>query len=137
MPSPVLQVVLTGAELGQRQHLAQALQQVLQTLGLQPQWHLPEHPHNLAACPPEALHLLWTAQSSAPWRAQLHQLQRDYKVVQGSGEESLKQCLYALLPPEQARDWARPMPPTRWSGVCETCGDADCEQRLFSRLLQS
>ena len=136
MSATALQVVLTGADLGQRQHLAQALQQVLHSLGLQPHLHLPPHPEDLAACPPDALHLLWTAQPRATWRAQLHQLQRDYKVVQGFGEETLKQCLFALLPPELARDWARQLPPVRWQGVCETCGDAACEQRLFSGLLQ-
>jgi hypothetical protein len=31
---------------------------------------------------------------------------------------------------------ARQALPVRWQGVCETCSDPDCEQRLFSGLLQ-
>ena len=31
---------------------------------------------------------------------------------------------------------ARKALPERWQGVCETCCDPDCEQRLFSGLLQ-
>ena len=31
---------------------------------------------------------------------------------------------------------ARKALPERWQGVCETCSDPDCEQRLFSGLLQ-
>ncbi len=136
MPAPALQVVLTGAEHSQRQHLAQALQQVLAQLGCQSELLTPSQPSELASCPPEATHLLWTGVGASDWRQQLHALKRAYQVVQGEPADALKQCVYALLPPALAQDWARQLPPVRWQGVCETCGDAACEQRLFSGLLQ-
>ena len=127
---------MIGAEFNQRQHLAQALQQVLQRLGFEPHLHLPERPQDLADCPEQAAHLLWTLHGSSEWRSPLTRLKRPYQVVQGTGEEALRQCVYALLPPALAQDWARQPVAPRWQGACETCGDADCEQRLFSRLLQ-
>jgi len=61
-----------------------------------------------------------------------------YQVVYGTGDQRLGNALYGMG--RQAPDWAkqleRPEPPTRWSGSCETCGDGDCEHRLFSRLVK-
>lgn len=136
MPKPALQVVLIGAEQLQRQHLAQTLQQVLHSLGIEASLHIPPFPNDLASCPSEAAHLLWAQADTSAWRAPLHLLERPYQVVQGDSLQALKQCLYALLPPALAQEWARQAPPVRWQGVCETCGDAACEQRLFSGLLK-
>lgn len=62
-----------------------------------------------------------------------------YQVVYGLGEQRLENALFCIG--RQAPDWAkqleRPEPPTRWNGPCETCGDGDCEHRLFTRLVQS
>ena len=62
-----------------------------------------------------------------------------YQVVYGTGEQRVKNALYCIG--RQAPDWAkqleRPEPPTRWRGPCETCGDGDCEHRLFTRLVNS
>ena len=136
MPKPALQVVLTGAEIPQRRHLAQALQQVLNGLRVEASVLTPSLPSDLASSPHEATHLLWMQADSSPWRQPLHELQRAYHVVQGEPAEALKQCIYALLSPDQAQAWARQAPLVRWQGVCEACGDADCEQRLFSGLLK-
>jgi nicotinamide riboside kinase len=61
-----------------------------------------------------------------------------YQVVYGTGEQRLNNALFCIG--RQAPDWAkqleRPEPPTRWSGPCETCGDGDCEHRLFTRLVK-
>lgn len=61
-----------------------------------------------------------------------------YQVVYGTGEQRLKNALFCIG--RQAPDWAkqleRPEPPTRWSGPCETCGDGDCEHRLFTSLVK-
>ena len=74
-----------------------------------------------------------------------------FKVIHGIGQELVTQCLLAILPPDgfspsgfamtsaMASDLeglARKAMPVRWQGVCETCSDPDCEQRLFSGLLQ-
>jgi nicotinamide riboside kinase len=60
-----------------------------------------------------------------------------YQVVYGTGEQRLKNALFCIG--QQAPDWAkqlaRPESPTRWSGPCETCGDGDCEHRLFTGLI--
>jgi len=62
-----------------------------------------------------------------------------YQVVYGTGEQRLENALFCIG--RQAPQWAkrleRPEPPTRWSGPCETCGDGDCEHRLFSSLVKS
>jgi nicotinamide riboside kinase len=61
-----------------------------------------------------------------------------YQVVYGTGEQRLENALFCIG--RQAPDWAkqleRPEPPTRWSGPCETCGDGDCEHRLFTSLVK-
>lgn len=137
MSAPALEVVLIAATHSQAQHLAQTLRQVLHTLGFSPQLHTPELPTDLSHYPAQASHLLWAWSDSDPWRQALQELQRGYQVVHGHAEEALKQCMFALLPPKQAQGWARQPVLPRWQGVCETCGDAACEQRLFSRLLQS
>lgn len=137
MPSPDRHVVLMGAPLTQRHHLARALQDVMQRLEQPCILHCPAFPLELAALPPHAQHLLWNPLGSLPledWRGELQKSKRSFQVLHGEDSEALKQCIYALLPPYLAQDWARQPPLPRWTGVCETCGDADCEQRLFSRL---
>ncbi len=72
-------------------------------------------------------------------RHMLAQAGLPYQVVYGTGEERLENALFCIG--RQAPNWAkqleRPEPPTRWSGPCETCGDGDCEHRLFSRLVKN
>ncbi len=62
-----------------------------------------------------------------------------YQVVYGTDEQRLENALFCIG--RQAPDWAkqleRPEPPTLWSGSCETCGDGDCEHRLFTSLVKS
>ena len=61
-----------------------------------------------------------------------------YQVVYGSGEQRLVNALFCIG--RQASDWVkqmeRPELPARWSGPCETCGDGDCEHRLFTSLVK-
>jgi hypothetical protein len=88
-----------------------------------------------------------------------------FQVIHGNGEALVSQCLLAILPPDgfspagfaMTSEMASNLPsgfvmttqaasapqglgrqalPVRWQGVCETCSDPDCEQRLFSGLLQ-
>jgi hypothetical protein len=127
-----------GAPLLERQHLAQALQEVLHQLEQTCTLHCPTAPDALGELPSGAQHLLWQPDGAmhTDWRAELHQLNRPYQLVYGTDLEALKRCVYALLPTHLAGDWARQSVLPRWTGACETCGDADCEQRLFSRLLQ-
>ena len=60
-----------------------------------------------------------------------------YQVVYGTGEQRLENALFCIgrQAPQWAKQLARPEPPTRWRGPCETCGDGDCEHRLFRGLL--
>jgi hypothetical protein len=99
------------------------------------------------------------------WRAILLAQGLSFQVIHGIAEALMAQCLMAVLPPDgfspsgfamtsemasnlpsgfamtsQAasalQGLARQAMPVRWQGVCETCSDPDCEQRLFSGLLQ-
>jgi len=59
-----------------------------------------------------------------------------WRVIYGRGEERVRNALeavaeiapWAWTPPAQAEP--------RWRGLCETCGDPDCEQRLFTGLME-
>jgi hypothetical protein len=61
-----------------------------------------------------------------------------YQVVYGTGAQRLDNALFCIG--RQAPDWAkqleRPETLTRWNGPCETCGDGDCEHRLFTSLVK-
>ncbi len=66
-----------------------------------------------------------------------------YQVVYGLGEQRLENALFGIgrQAPNWGTNWAkqleRPESPTRWSGPCETCGDGDCEHRLFTSLVKN
>jgi nicotinamide riboside kinase len=68
----------------------------------------------------------------------LTQAQLSFQVVYGTGKQRLENALFCIgkQAPEWAQQLVRPAPPTRWSGPCETCGDGDCEHRLFTDLLK-
>ena len=104
------------------------------------------------------------AATAQTWRAMLLAQGLPFQVIHGIGQELVTQCLLALLPPDcfnpsgfamtsavastlegfamtsamasTLEGFARKAQPVRWQGVCETCSDPDCEQRLFSGLLQ-
>jgi nicotinamide riboside kinase len=61
-----------------------------------------------------------------------------YQVVYGSGEQRLENALFCIAKqaPHLAKQLQRPEPPTRWSGPCDSCGDGDCEHRLFTSLVK-
>jgi nicotinamide riboside kinase len=61
-----------------------------------------------------------------------------FQVVYGLGQQRLENALFCIgkQVPKWAQKLARSSPPTRWSGPCETCGDGDCEHRLFTDLLK-
>ena len=71
-------------------------------------------------------------------RRLLTQAHLPFQVVYGTGQQRLENALFCIG--KQAPDWAKKLarsaPPTRWSGPCETCGDGDCEHRLFTDLLK-
>ena len=105
------------------------------------------------------------AGNAQTWRAILLAQGLPFQVIHGIGQELVTQCLLALLPPDcfnpsgfamtsamastlpsgfamtsamasTLEGLARKARPERWQGLCETCSDPDCEQRLFSGLLQ-
>ena len=59
-----------------------------------------------------------------------------YQVVYGQGEERLTNALYGLAQHAPALQKLRTEIAPRWTGPCETCGDGDCEHRLFTQLLK-
>jgi len=154
-----MDIVLLGLSPHRLQQLAAALGPALTQLA--PSWtlHTPHHsPQSDSAWTPPSLSsriLLCVNPEDAAiaqaWRATLLAQGLPFQVIHGISEALVAQCLMAILPPDgvspsgfamttQAspalQGLARQALPVRWQGVCETCSDPDCEQRLFSGLLQ-
>lgn len=70
-----------------------------------------------------------------------------YQVVYGQGPQRLENALFCIAGAAGKLDsptakqvyqvLLRPDVTCKWTGPCETCGDGDCEHRLFTRLVQS
>ena len=154
-----MDIVLLGPSPPGLQHLAAALGPALKQFA--PHWtlHLPLDTPNThpAWTPPSSssrILLCVSPEESAnaqAWRAILLAQGLPFQVIHGSKQALVAQCLLALLPPDcfnpsgfamtsamasTLEGLARKALPVRWQGVCETCSDPDCEQRLFSGLLQ-
>jgi len=71
-------------------------------------------------------------------RSLLAQADLPYQVVYGSGTQRLENALFCIgrEAPQWAKQLERQESPRGWSGPCETCGDGDCEHRIFTSLLQ-
>ena len=68
----------------------------------------------------------------------LTQAHLPFQVVYGTGKQRLENALFCIG--KQAPEWANQLErreqAARWSGHCDTCGDGDCEHRLFTGLLK-
>jgi hypothetical protein len=141
-----MDIVLLGLSPPRLQHLAAAIGPALTQFAQNWTLHTPlDAPLSHAAWTPPSLSsriLLCTspedASNAQAWRANLLVQGLPFQVIHGIGQELVKQCLLAILPPDcfNPSGLARQELPVRWQGVCETCSDPDCEQRLFSGLLQ-
>jgi hypothetical protein len=154
-----MDIVLLGLSPHRLQQLAAALGPALKQFA--PNWtlHTPHHsPQSDSAWTPPSLSsriLLCVnpedAADAQAWRAILLAQSLPFQVIHGTAEALVAQCLLAILPPDGSspsgldmttqaasalQGLARQALPVRWQGVCETCSDPDCEQRLFSGLLQ-
>ena len=150
-----MDIVLLGLSPPRLQHLATALEPALKAFAPRATLHIPQS--QTAWTPPSLSSRILLcvnpedAGNAQTWRAMLLAQGLPFQVIHGIGQELVTQCLLALLPPDcfnpsgfamtsaMASDlegFARQALPVRWQGVCETCGDPDCEQRLFSGLLQ-
>ena len=64
-----------------------------------------------------------------------------FQVVYGQDTARVDNALFGLAQQarsrglEQLASQIRQPPVVRWTGPCESCGDADCEHQLFSQLL--
>ena len=155
-----MDIVLLGLSPPRLQHLAAAIGPALTDFA--PNWtlHTPlDAPLSQPAWTPPSLssRILLCANpedtlNAQAWRAILLAQGLPFQVIHGIGQDLVKQCLLALLPPDcfnpsgfemtsamtsDLEGLARQALPVRWQGMCETCSDPDCEQRLFSGLLQS
>lgn len=63
-------------------------------------------------------------------RAALHRAGIAFRVVYGQGEERTRNALAPVL----ALLGEASHPVQRWTWACDTCGDPDCEHRLFTAL---
>lgn len=135
-----MQIILLGLSQPRMQDLttvlAQALAPVLPGFSLltpdkPEEWRPPPLPYRIVLFSSKPLE-----NCTRLWRHKLILQGLAFQVIQISDAAWVKQCLQALLPPESVKDRCSQDVPTRWQGVCETCSDPDCEQRLFSGLLQ-
>ena len=150
-----MDIVLLGLSPPRLQHLATALEPALKAFAPRTTLYIPQS--QTAWTPPSLSSRILLcinpedAANAQAWRAILLAQGLPFQVIHGIGQELVKQCLLAILPPDgfspsgfamtsaMASDLeglARKAMPVRWQGVCETCSDPDCEQRLFSGLLQ-
>ena len=150
-----MDIVLLGLTQSRLQHLATALEPTLKAFAPRTTLYIPQS--QTAWTPPSLSSRILLcvnpedAGNAQTWRAILLAQGLPFQVIHGIGQELVTQCLLALLPPDcfnpsgfvmtsaMASDLeglARKAMPVRWQGVCETCSDPDCEQRLFSGLLQ-
>lgn len=150
-----MDIVLLGLSQPRLQHLASALRQTLKQFAPSLTIHSPQNPTDWTApLLPSRILLCVNSDDAAnaqAWRDILMEQGLSFQVIHGIGQELVTQCLLALLPPDcfnpsgfamttsmasNFEGLARKAQPLRWQGVCETCSDPDCEQRLFSGLLQ-
>ena len=154
-----MDIVLLGLSPHCLQQLASGLGPALKQLA--PNWtlHTPHHPpqSDSAWTPPSLSSRILLcvnpedAGNAQAWRAILLAQGLPFQVIHGTAVALVAQCLLALLPPDcfnpsgfamtsamvsTLEGLARKALPVRWQGLCETCSDPDCEQRLFSGLLQ-
>ena len=150
-----MDIVLLGLSPPRLQHLATALEPALKAFAPRTTLYIPQS--QTAWTPPSLSSRILLcinpedAANAQAWRAILLAQGLPFQVIHGIGQELVKQCLLALLPPDcfspsgfamtsamasHLEGLARKAMPVRWQGVCETCSDPDCEQRLFSGLLQ-
>ena len=134
-----MDIVLLGLTQSRLQHLATALEPALKAFAPRTTLHIPLN--HLDWTPPSLSSRILLcvnpedAGNAQTWRAILLAQGLPFQVIHGIGQELVTQCLLAILPPA-LQGFARQELPVRWQGVCETCSDPDCEQRLFSGLLQ-
>jgi hypothetical protein len=134
-----MDIVLLGLTQPRLQHLATALEPALKAFAPRTTLHIPQS--QTAWTPPSLSSRILLcvnpedAGNAQTWRAILLAQGLPFQVIHGIGQELVTQCLLAILPPA-LQGFARQELPVRWQGVCETCSDPDCEQRLFSGLLQ-
>jgi hypothetical protein len=150
-----MDIVLLGLSQPRLHHLAAALRQTLNQFAPSLTFHTPQNHTDWTAPSLSSRILLCVnpedAGNAQTWRAMLLAQGLPFQVIHGIGHELVTQCLLALLPPDcfnpsgfamtsamasTLEGLARKALPVRWQGVCETCSDPDCEQRLFSGLLQ-
>ena len=134
-----MDIVLLGLSPPRLQHLATALEPALKAFAPRTTLYIPQS--QTAWTPPSLSSRILLcvnpedAGNAQTWRAILLAQGLPFQVIHGIGQELVTQCLLAILPPA-LQGFARQELPVRWQGVCETCSDPDCEQRLFSGLLQ-
>jgi hypothetical protein len=124
-----MQVAILGAPQTGKTQLTHALKAHLIDLGLRLEV--------LDAAPPESLSpedlVLLCGLDLTP--ASAHQQATDSALRASLMAENALFCLGRQLP-HVAHSMKRSEIPAKWQGACETCGDGDCEHRLFTGLVQ-
>ena len=143
-----MHVAILGAPQSGKTQLAVALTQTLNKLGIEAHvsddvpWQQRQSDDLILLCGLD-LAPATAAQTQADQaiRQGLQDRALSFQVVYGEGPARLTNALFALAQQALAKGFTqlaaqiRQPPIARWSGPCESCGDADCEHQLFSRLL--
>jgi hypothetical protein len=76
--------------------------------------------------------------SDSELRVSLVQQKHVFQVVYGQGTQRLDNALFCIARqlPQLAHSLGRQEVVAKWQGACETCGDGECEHRLFTQLVQ-
>jgi DNA replication protein DnaC len=140
-----MDIAILGAPQTGKTQLAQALRTHLMRLKLDLNIHdaaLPEPPQKhvlVLLCgldlAPASEHQL---AADTAIRALLQRHKHMFQVVYGEGLQRLENALYCLARqlPQLTHGLARQEVIAKWQGMCETCGDGECEHRLFTQLVQ-
>lgn len=141
-----LTIALLGAQGTGKTHLASALQTHFQNnvkllLSDAPDVHLANTFEvillmGLDLPVADASHRSRQIQADSELRNMLVQRNLAFHVVYGAGQLRLHNALHSISQHAPQLQHARPEITPRWTGSCETCGDGDCEHRLFTQLLQ-
>ena len=139
-----MKVAILGASMTGKTELSLALQKFLQTHHIQIE--VIDSP-DIPAIEPKDIVLLCGLDLASSKEAQSNQdqevrtslLKQDiaFQVVYGQGPQRLQNALFCLA--NHMPQWAKTLRgldlPARWTGLCEKCGDGQCEHRLFTQLV--
>jgi hypothetical protein len=139
-----MKIAILGAPMTGKTELSLALKKFLQTHHMQIEV---VKNHDIQAIEAKDIVLLCgldlktskVAQSNQDLEIRTHLLRQGiaFQVVYGKDPQRLQNALFCLANhlPQWASTLRRLNLPARWTGLCEKCGDGQCEHQLFTQLV--